>query len=180
MNKRNGVKIAFCGIAAALSLVILMMTVIPITEISLAALAGIIGIPVVIEFGRKTGLAVYAVVSILALILIPTIEGKALYIAFFGYYPVLKSALECRCMPRIAEWGVKLAVFNGAIIVSYLLMLNVFGLPKDSFQIGGISLPWVFLLLGNAVFFLYDWCLTGLIAKYLTAWQPRVRRLFKF
>lgn len=180
MNKRNGAKIAFCGIAAALSLVILLMTVIPITEISLAALAGIVGIPVVIEFGRKYGLTVYAVVSILALILIPTIEGKALYIAFFGYYPVLKSVLECRRMPRIAEWSVKLAVFNGAVIVAYLLMLNVFGLPKDSFHIGGVSLPWAFLLLGNAVFILYDWCLTGLIAKYLTAWQPRVRRLFKF
>lgn len=180
MNKRNGVKIAFCGIAAALSLVILLMTIIPITEISLAALAGIVSIPVVIEFGRKYGLAVYATVSVLALILIPTLEGKALYIAFFGYYPVLKAALECRRMPRIAEWGVKLAVFNGSVIVAYLLMLNVFSLPKDSFQIGGVSLPWVFLPIGNAVFFLYDRCLTGLVAKYLTAWQPRVRRLFKF
>ena len=180
MNKRNGGKIAFCGIATALSLVILLLTIIPVTEISLAALAGIVSIPVVIEFGRKYGLAVYTVVSILALVLIPTIEGKALYIAFFGYYPILKSALECRRLPRVAEWSVKLAVFNAAVIVAYLLMLNVFDLPKDSFQIGGVSLPWVFLPLANGVFFAYDWCLTGLIAKYLTAWQPRVRRLFKF
>lgn len=173
-------KIAFCGIAAALSLVILLMTIIPITEISLAALAGIIGIPVVIEFGRKYGLAVYAVVSVLSLILIPTLEGKALYIAFFGYYPVLKSALETRRIPRLAEWGVKLAIFNAAVIASYWLMLTVFRLPADSFTIGGVSLPWVFLLLANAVFFVYDWCLTGLISKYMTTWQPRVRRLFKF
>lgn len=173
-------KIAFCGIAAALSLVILLMTVIPITEISLAALAGIIGIPVVIEFGRKTGLAVYAVVSLLALLLIPTLEGKALYIAFCGYYPVLKSALEIRRLPRLAEWGIKLAIFNVAVIAAYFLMLTVFGIPADSLTIGGVSLPWVFLLLGNAVFFVYDWCLTGLISKYMTAWQPRVRQLFKF
>jgi hypothetical protein len=59
-------------------------------------------------------------------------------------------------------------------------MLNVFSLPKDSFQIGGVSLLWVFLLIGNAVFFIYDRCLTGLIFKYMTAWQPRVHRLFKF
>lgn len=180
MNKRNGTRIAFCGIAAALSLVILLMTIIPITEISLAALAGIIGIPVVVEFGRKYGLAVYATVSVLALLLIPTLEGKSLYIAFFGYYPVLKSALETRRLPRLTEWGIKLAIFNIAVIAAYFLMLTVFGLPADSFTIGGVSLPWVFLLLGNGVFFLYDWCLTGLISKYMTAWQPRVRRLFKF
>ncbi len=179
MNKRNGAKIAFCGIAAALSLVILLMTVIPITEISLAALAGIVGIPVVVEFGRKYGLAVYAAVSVLSLILIPTLEGKALYIAFFGYYPVVKSALETRRLPRLAEWGVKCAIFNAAVIAAYFLMLTLFGLPADSFTIRGISLPWVFLLLGNAVFFVYDWCLTGLISKYMTAWQTRVRRLFK-
>lgn len=180
MNKRNEVKIAFCGIAAALSLVILLLTLVPITEISLAALAGIVGIPIVIEFGRKYGLAVYAAVSVLSLLLIPTLEGKALYIAFFGYYPVLKSALETRRLPRFAEWGLKLAVFNGAIIIAYLLMLGVFNLPKDSFQIGGVSLMWVFLLIGNAVFFLYDWCLTGLVSKYITVWQAHVHRLFKF
>ncbi len=180
MNKRNGTRIAFCGIAAALSLVILLMTIVPITEISLAALAGLISIPVIVECGRKYGLAVYAVVSLLALLLIPTIEGKALYIGFFGYYPVLKSALESRRLPRVAEWGIKLAIFNVAVISAYWLMLTVFSLPADSFTIGGVFLPWVFLLIGNIVFFLYDWCLTGLVTKYMCAWQPRVRRLFKF
>lgn len=180
MNKQTSGKIAFCGIAAALSLVILLMTVVPITEISLAALAGLVGIPVIVECGRKYGMIVYAVVSLLALLLIPTLEGKTLYIGFFGYYPVLKSALEARRLPRVAEWSVKFAVFNAAVIVAYWLMLTVFSLPADSFTIGGVNLPWVFLLLGNVVFFLYDWCLTGLVTKYMRAWQPRVRRLFKF
>ena len=105
---------------------------------------------------------------------------KALYIAFFGYYPVLKAALESRRLPRLAEWGLKLVVFNAAVIAAYWLMLTVFSLPKDSFTIDGVSLPWVFLPIGNAVFFLYDRCLTGLVIKYMRAWQPQVRRLFKF
>ena len=180
MNKRYATRVAFCGITAALSLVILLMTLVPITEISLAALAGIVLIPAVIEFGRKTGLAIYAVVSLLALLLIPTLEGKTLYIAFFGYYPMLKSALETRRLPRLAEWGIKLVLFNAAVITAYFLMLTVFGLPADTFRIRGISLPWAFLIIGNGIFFLYDWCLTGLVSKYMRAWQPRVRRLFKF
>ena len=58
-------------------------------------------------------------------------------------------------------------------------MLAVFRLEKDTFVIGGVSLPWVFLPLGNGVFWLYDRCLSGLIGKYLSLWQPRVQRLFK-
>lgn len=179
MLQRNSSRIAFCGIAAAVSLGILLLTIVPITEISLAALAGIVGIPVVIELGKKYGILVYAVVSVLSLILVPTLEGKGLYIAFFGYYPVLKAALECRRFPRALEWIIKLAVFNAAVILAYWLMLSVFHLDKDAFTIRGISLPVVFLLLGNAVFFLYDRCLSGLIGKYLVKWQPRVRQLFK-
>ncbi len=177
MNKRTG-KIAFCGIMTALSLVILLATIVPITEISLAALAGIVGMPVVVEVGRKYGLLTYATVSLLSLLLIPTIEGKALYIAFFGYYPVLKAALENRRMPAALEWGIKLAVFNAATVLAYFIMLTFLSLPADSFTIGGISLPWVFLLIGNGVFILYDRCLTGLLLRYLRSWQPRVRRLF--
>ncbi len=179
MNKYTG-KIAFCGMMATLSLVILLMTIIPITEISLAALAGIIGMPVVVETGRKYGLLTYVAVSILSVVLAPTIEGKALYIAFFGYYPVLKAALENRRLHPAAEWGIKLAVFNAAIIIAYWLMLKFFSLPADSFTVGGVSLPWVFLLVGNGVFTLYDRCLTGLLTRYLHLWQPKIQRLFKF
>ncbi|MBQ4612391.1 MAG: hypothetical protein IJB26_02440 [Clostridia bacterium] len=179
MNARSGSRIAFCGVAAALSTVILLMTAVPITEISLAALAGIVGIPVVIEVGKKYGVLVYAAVSVLALLLVPTLEGKGLYIAFFGYYPVLKAALEGRRLHRALEWGIKFAVFNAAVIAAYWLMLAVFRLEKDTFVIGGVSLPWVFLPLGNGVFWLYDRCLSGLIGKYLALWQPRVQRLFK-
>ena len=88
-------------------------------------------------------------------------EGKALYIAFFGYYPVFKSFIEQRRLPRAAEWVLKLLVFNTATVAAYLIMLRFFGLDPQSFTIGGVPLPWVFLLLGNGVFVLYDCILPG-------------------
>ncbi len=179
MNKRTS-KIAFCGMMTALSLVILLATIVPITEISLAALAGIVGMPVVIETGRKYGLMTYVTVSLLSLLIVPTVEGKVLYIAFFGYYPVLKAALESHRLHPAVEWGVKFAIFNAATVTTYFIMLQFFSLPTDSFTINGVSLPWVFLLLGNGVFFLYDRCLSGLYMRYLRSWQPKVRRLFRF
>lgn len=178
MKRNKSGTIAFCGVLAALALVILLITAVPVTEISLAALAGIVGAPVVIEAGRRAGLLHYAAVSLLALFLVPSVEGKGLYIAFFGYYSVLKAALEGSRLPRPAEWGVKLAVFNAAMVGGYWVMLSFFQLDSDAFTIGGVSLPWVFLLAGNLVFLLYDWCLTRLIALYMIQWHPRIRKLF--
>ena len=179
-NPAQAGAVAFCGVMSALALAFLLLTAIPVTEISLAILAGIAGVPVVVEVGRRYGLLQYAVVSVLALLLVPTLEGKALYVAFFGYYPVLKSLVESRRLPRAAEWAIKLGVFNLAMITAYWLMLRFFGLDSGALTIGGVSLPWVFLLVGNGVMVLYDWCLTRLIALYLRQGRSRVRRLFRF
>lgn len=177
---KTAAAVAFCGVMSALSLLFLLLTAVPVTEISLAALAGLTAVPVVIEVGRRFGLLQYAAVAVLALLLVPTMEGKALYIAFFGYYPVFKSFIEQRRLPRAAEWVLKLLVFNAATVAAYLIMLRFFGLDPQSFTIGGVPLPWVFLLLGNGVFVLYDWCMTRLIDLYLARFHARVRRLFRF
>ncbi len=173
-------RMAFCGVMTALAVLFLLLSAIPITEISLAALAGIVAVPVVIEAGRRAGLFHYIAVALLALLLTPSMEAKALYIAFFGYYSVGKAALESRCLPRPLEWGIKLAVFNGAMITCYWVLLRFAQLETDAFTIGGVSLPWLFLLLGNGVFLLYDWCLTRLIGLYMTRFHARVRHLFRF
>lgn len=180
MFRKDGGRVAFSGMMTALALVFLLLTVIPVTQISLAALAGIAGVPVVIECGKRYGLAHYAVVCVLAVILVPALEGKALYIAFFGYYTVLKAWLEQRRLPRAVEYAVKVAVFSGAMVAAYWLMLRFFGLEADTFTIGGVSLPWVFLVLGIGVFLLYDWCLTRLIGRYMISWHGVLRRLFRF
>mgnify|MGYP007047903890 CR=1 FL=1 len=178
MSRSSG-RIALCGITAALSLLFLLLTALPVTEMALPALAGVVLIPVVIELGRRAGLLTYVAVSLLALLVVPSLEGKALYVAFFGYYPIVKALLESRRPPRALEWTLKLLVFNLATVTTYWLLLTFFALPAETFTIGGVSLPWVFLLLGNGVFVLYDWGLSRLITAYIVHWQPRVHRLIK-
>lgn len=177
MKNKSG-KLALGGVMTALALVFLLLSAIPVTEISLAVLAGMVGVPVVIEAGRRAGLLQYAAVSLLALLLVPSPESKGLYIAFFGYYPLLKAVLEGSRLPRPAEWGIKLGAFNGSMVAAYYILLTFFHLDADAFSIGGVPLPWVFLLAGNLVFLLYDWCLTRLIGMYMQRWHRRVRRLF--
>lgn len=173
-------RLALCGVMSALALIILLLTAIPVTEISLAALAGIVGIPVTVEAGKKSGILHYMAVGVLAFLLVPSPEGKMLYIFFFGYYTVLKAAIESRRWPRAAVWAVKIAVFNAAMIAAYYVLMTVFHLDADMFTVGGVSLPWVFLAAGNGVFVLYDWCLTRIVVLYLAKWQVRVQRLFRF
>ena len=60
---KTAAAVAFCGVMSALSLLFLLLTAVPVTEISLAALAGLTAVPVVIEVGRRFGLLQYAAVA---------------------------------------------------------------------------------------------------------------------
>lgn len=178
MQKNVG-RVALCGITAALSLLFLLLTAVPVTEIALAAVAGIAAVPAIIELGRRGGLLIYVGVSLLALLLVPSPEAKMLYIAFFGWYPLFKSLLESRRLPRAAEWGLKLFVFNAVVLAVYWIVRRFFTIPADSFTVAGHSLPWLFLVLGNGVFLLFDVGLSRVITAYLVRWQSHVRRLLR-
>ncbi len=179
MNAKKSGPVALCGTTAALSLLLLLLTVVPVSEMGLPALAGALLMPVVVELGRRHALAVYGAVSLLSLLLTPSWEAKLLYIAFFGYYPILKAVLE-RLPSRAAEWGLKLLIFNGAVAVVYGVFTAFLPFDTSAFTIGGVSLPFVFLLAGNGVFILYDIGLSRLITTYLTVLAPRLRQLFRF
>ena len=137
--KHSG-KIALGGLLAALSLVCMLLTIFPFADYALPALAGVLLIPIVLESGVKWGFMVYAVVGILNAILTPSLEAKVLFIAFFGYYPVLKALIE-RIRFRPLEWAAKLLLFNGTFVAAYWLMLHVFALPADSLELFGVNVP---------------------------------------
>ena len=108
-------------------------------------------IPIILEIGVKWGWMSYACVALLSLLITPSMEAKVLFIAFFGYYPVLKALIE-RLRKIWLEWIIKLAVFNLTMIGAYWIMLTFLGLPADSFEIFGLDLPFVILAIGNVAF----------------------------
>ena len=73
----------------------------------------------------------------------------------------------------------KFAVFNVAVVACFFLAVNFLQLPEDSFTVFGIYLPWVFLILGNAVFLIYDIALSGLVATYVEKLHHRVTKTLK-
>ena len=172
-------KIALGGMLTALGVVLMFLTgLIPIGTYALPAIAGVLLIVAVIEIGAKWAWMIYAAVAVLSLLFAADKEAALLFVLFFGYYPVLKSFLE-RISNKVLSWISKFAVFNVAVVACFFLAVNFLQLPKDSFTVFGIYLPWVFLILGNAVFLIYDIALSGLVATYVEKLHHRVTKTLK-
>lgn len=173
-------RIALGGIMGALSLLCLLLTVFPYATYALPALASLFLFPVIIEGGKRLGLAVYASTALLALLIVPDMEAKALYVTFFGLYPMLKSVAER--IGRAGEWAIKLAAFNAAVVLTYGALTSLQLLPMADFAVGNLAMPTalaVLLLAGNVVFVVYDIGLTRVLSLYIYRFQPLLRRYWK-
>ena len=174
MNKQRSGTLALAGVFTALAVVFLLLTAV-IPTVGFAALAGVCGIPVVIERGRAAGLVHFVAVALLALILVPTMEGKGMYIAFFGWYTVFKAWVESRNLPRPAEWAVKIAAFAAAMAAYGAVWVFLLKMPLPQ-QLWLIPPAAVALC---AVFAVYDGGLTGVITVYHSRIRPKISRLFR-
>ncbi len=172
-------KVALCGVLAALSAVLLFFTgIIPVATLALPAVAGCLLIPVVAEIGTAWGFGLYAVCAALAFFVSPDREAALFYLLFFGHYPVLIGVIG-RIKNRAARYGVKLLVFNAAVIAETLLSIFVLGIPWETISFLGRATPVVLLVLANVVFLMYDRAMDGLILLYFKKFHDRVRRLLK-
>lgn len=171
-------KTAVCGMVAALSVVIMMLTVIPVMTYSAPAFAGILLMVIVIEINKKWAFGVYVAVGILSLLLAADKEAAVMYVAFFGYYPIIKAILESN-LPKILEWISKFLIFNVTMVASYFVLIRVFGLSMDDMNELGKYGPLILLAMGNVVFVVFDIAITRLATLYIYKWQKPFRKLFK-
>ena len=165
---KRSMKVAFGGVISALSLTAMFFTgVFPFAEYALPAIAGALLAVLVIEFGFRAAFAAFGAVAVLSLVLTPNKEAVILFIAFLGYYPIVKGKLET-LRARPLRWVLKFVLFNAAAAASYAVMIELLGMTEvmedfAAFRFGALGL----LLLGNAVFWLYDVALTRVISLYV-------------
>ncbi len=170
---------AFCGMAVALETALMFLTgLMPTATYSLPALAGLVGIVIVVELGVKWAWPVYGAASILSALIAPDKEAAALYVLFFGCYPILKAIVERRWR-RWTQWICKLLIFNAAAVLYYFIATRVLGVPEESFWTFGILLPAVLLAAGNLVFLLYDYVVSGLVRVYWQRLHGPVSRILR-
>ncbi len=154
------------------------VAIIPFLTYALPAVASVLITFVVIEIGKKWAFGVYCAVSILGFLLVGDKEVAMMYIAFFGYYPILKSVAESK-LPKVAEWVLKLVLFNASIAAAYVIMINLMGVTVDEInEYGMVAVP-ILLGAGSVAFVLYDIALTKIITLYMIKWRKLFKRYFK-
>jgi hypothetical protein len=162
-------RVAFTAMLCALSVIVLYLSsILPTLRLALIAIAGILPAAAVIRFGLPSGFILYAAVSILAAILLPSKGSAILYIFIFGHYPMIKNLIE-RLRRLWLEWVLKLALFNILLTALILLfsaaVLDLFALKYP--------LPIIFGA-GSIAFAAYDIGFTGLIAASMK-WFKRLK-----
>lgn len=158
-------KIALSGLMTALAAVVLILSnIVPIGLYTFPAAAGIIIYILSFTVGRSYAWASYGAVSLLSLFLCADREASLCFVCFLGFYPLLKELLEK--LPKVLAYAAKVLLFNAAAVSVYCLVIFVFSLPEESFNIFGIHLPAVFLTILNVIFLLYDCAVTIFFRTY--------------
>lgn len=177
---RPAKKIAFCGVIAALEVVLMMMTsLIPVGTFAFPCLAGAVSVMIVIEYGWKWALSVFAVVSVLSFFLAGDKEAVLYYTLVFGYYPVYKNVIERCVKSRAFQYVLKFALFNAAAIASFYAATFLLSVPSEEFTFFGVYVPFVFLVAGNVLFLLYDLALSVYINQYVVKFRNIIFKYFK-
>lgn len=167
-NNTRTKRLALSAMLAAVSTALLYFAaVLPSGRVAMAAIAGLVGVLAVIHCGGKWAAGVYAVSAALALLISPVKIVALMYAAFFGYYPALKSPIE-RIRNRTVGWLLKFAVLNVAVAVTWFVAKQFF--PEALEQEIALWLLWIGV---NAVFVIYDICLTQLIQMYIKKFASR-------
>jgi len=151
-------------------IILYIASVWPSGQIGLVAAASLFVAAAVIESGLVPGVYVFAASSIIAMLMIPNRAAPILYIAFFGFYPVLKSLIE-RLRGTILQWVLKLLVFNISLTVLWFLLRELF------FSLEGFSPHIILVYLGGSVIFaMFDYGFTKMIWFYINRISRKMRK----
>ena len=161
-------KLAVSAIVSALCVVILYLgSAVNIFDLTAVAVVSLIMMFVVSEIGTPFQWAVYGVVSVLSMLLLPDKFAAVAYLVLGGLYPVFRPKVEK--LPVIASLAVKLVYFNA--VLTGLIAVSIFILNVKDERLGFNIFTYI---IANVTFLLYDYCI-GVISK---AYFKYFRKLF--
>lgn len=169
---------AFCGVMVALSAA-LMLTggFIPIATYCTPMAAGLLLLPILLEYGRQAAWTAFSATAILSLTLDADKEA-ALFYLFLGYYPILKWELD-RIHKKPVRVAVKLLLFTASTVFMYWLMGTLLGMDAvvAEFREMGVVILALFIVFFNFCMLLYDRIITPMAILYVKRLRPRLRFL---
>jgi hypothetical protein len=142
----------------------------PTGRLALLALSSMILAAAIVEYGAFFAFLLYVASSLLSLILLPDKLMCVPFIAFFGYYGILKAQIE-RIRLLWAEWLIKLAAFNAVAAVGWLAASRFFPLF--------VNLPyavWLVWIILNVIFIIFDYAYSLAAGIYEQRLRPMLRK----
>lgn len=153
----------------ALGVILLWIgAVVEVLDLSLAAIASLLTVLGVIEFGGAFPWLCWASTSVLALLLLPSKFPALLYLLFAGIYPIVKAIFERQ--HYILAWILKLSFFNTGLLILIAVCTWLLKLPDT-----GLGFTVAVFAVANLTFVLYDIALGRLILLYMFKLRPRIR-----
>ena len=159
-RKSKSWAMAYCGMAAALSVALMLLgAVFPIAMFIAPAVASFLIATVCVECGKTMALTAYGAVSLLSLLFVPDKEVALTFVFLLGYYPLAKPYFE-RIRPALLRAVCKLLLCNA-----------------EELRTTALAVSLVTLAMGNAAFLLYDRALHNMLMLYKVVWQPRLHKM---
>ena len=154
MKGRSSWAMAYCGMAAALSVALMLLgAVVPVLMFIAPAAASLLIATVCMECGMKMALTAYGAVSLLSLLFVSDKEVALVFVFLLGYYPLVKPKFE-RIRPKLLRGVCKLLLCNGALAAMYGLVLLL--VPAGSISQELRTTAWIVslstLAMGNVAF----------------------------
>jgi hypothetical protein len=173
------------ALLCALAVVFLGMgALIEVFDLSAAAAAALILLPILLCYGMRYALLSYAVTSVLGVMLMPQSLGAWMFVGVTGYYPLIKQKLDR--LPRVLSWLVKLVILTAVILVYltllYFIVLGGEGSFADAVLLGfgeadgAAVVAWATVGLSVLTYVLFDILIDRVLILYYLRWQKRVEK----
>lgn len=177
-SRSQSAKMAFCGLLVALSCALMLSGgLIPIATYCAPMAAGLLLLPIVLEYGKKAAWTAFASAALLSLMLDADKEAAFFYL-FLGYYPIVKWSLD-RIRHKPARTAVKLLLFLVSICAMYALLSLLLGVDAvlAEFKEMGALMFAVFVAVMSLCMLLYDRLLLPMTLLYANRIRPKLRFL---
>ena len=184
-RRRTTRRMVTCALLCALAVVFLGLgALIEVFDLTAAAAASLILLPVLLCYGARYALLSYAVTSVLGLILMPHSLAAWIFAGLVGYYPAIKQKLDR--LPRVLGWSVKLVLLTAVMLlylaVFHFVVMGGEGSLIDSFLVGfgeaggSAYMAWAVIGLSLFTFILFDILIDRMLILYYLRWQKRFEK----
>lgn len=169
MKKNEIKKTAISAILCAFSVVVLYIgSIFDMVDITCAAIASGAVAFSAIELRDKHSVLIFVVTSLLSFVLFPLSSASIFYIAFLGYYPIIKIYIEK--IKGIFSAILKLIIFNGSFFPIFYIFRSLF-LAQDT-EISAVIIV-LLIVFANVFFIAYDLALNVLITAYRRVFRKK-------